>query len=68
MYNPEFDEIRPYNDNELPAVFEALAVDPHFRKMAQYVYPNEPYEVLVQKMKACKTKLEFQKITSYPFI
>lgn len=68
MYDPEFDEIRPYNDNELPAVFEALAVDRHFRKMAQYVYPNEPYEVLVQKMKACKTKLEFQKITSYPFI
>ncbi|KAA6314007.1 hypothetical protein EZS27_035311, partial [termite gut metagenome] len=27
----EFDDIRPYNDDELPQVYEELAVDPIFR-------------------------------------
>ena len=29
----EFNEIRPYNDEELPQVFEELIADPLFRKL-----------------------------------
>lgn len=61
----EFDEIRPYNDEELPAIFEELIADPAFQKVATDVIPNVPFELLAQKMRACKSKLEFQKAFCY---
>ncbi len=34
----EFNEIRPYNDEELPQIFEELIADPAFRKAATELY------------------------------
>lgn len=65
METTEFDEIRPYNDEELPAVFEELIADPAFREAAAGVIPDVPFEVLAQKMRGCKSKLEFQKTFCY---
>lgn len=64
----EFDEIRPYNDEELPAIYEELIADPAFQKAVQGVIPNVPFELLAQKMRACKTKLEFQKTFCYDLL
>lgn len=68
MNTAEFDEIRPYNDEELPVIFEELIADPAFQKVATAVMPNVPFEQLAQKMCACKTKLEFQKIFCYTLL
>lgn len=65
METTEFDEIRPYNDEELPAVFEELIADPAFREVVAGVIPDVPFEILAQKMRACKSKLEFQKAFCY---
>ena len=35
----EFNEIRPYNDEELPQIFEELIADPAFRKAATGAIP-----------------------------
>ena len=61
----EFNEIRPYNDEELPQIFEELIADPAFRKAATGAIPNVPFELLAQKMRACKTKLDFQEAFCY---
>ena len=61
----EFDEIRPYNDEELPAVFEELIADPAFQEVVAGVIPNVPFEMLAGKMRTCKSKLEFQKTFCY---
>ena len=61
----EFNEIRPYNDEELPQIFEELIADPAFRKAATGAIPNVPFELLAQKMRTCKTKLDFQKAFCY---
>ena len=58
--NTEFDEIRPYYDEELPQVFEELIADPAFRQVVTAVLPGVPTEVWAQQMRACKTKQEFQ--------
>lgn len=63
--NVEFDEIRPYRDEELPRVFEELIADPAFRQAVDAVMPGVPFEVWSQKMRACRTKLEFQKTFCY---
>ncbi len=61
----EFDEIRPYHDEELPQVYEELIADPAFRHSGRAVMPGVPFEALAQKMRQCKTKLEFQKNLCY---
>lgn len=64
----EFDEIRPYHDEELPQIFEELIADPAFRQAATTVIPGVPFEVLAQKMRTCKTKLDFQKAFCYELL
>lgn len=56
----EFDDIRPYYDEELPAVFEELIADPGFRKAACAVMPGVPFEQIAALMRANCTKREFQ--------
>ena len=56
----EFDEIRPYHDEELPAIYEELIADPAFRQVAEAAMPGIPFEALAIQMRACKTKQEFQ--------
>lgn len=65
MNTTEFDEIRPYHDEELPSIFEELIADPAFQKAACDAIPNVPFEQLAQKMRSCQTKLEFQKAFCY---
>jgi len=40
----DFEEIRPYNDEELPQIFEELIADPAFRRAAATVLPDVPFE------------------------
>lgn len=63
--NTEFDEIRPYHDEELPQVFEELIADPAFRQVVGAVMPGIPFEAIAQQMRACKTKFAFQKTFCY---
>ena len=61
----EFDEIRPYYDEELPAIYEELIADPAFRQVAEVALPGVPFEMLAAQMRACKTKQEFQVAICY---
>lgn len=65
MNTTEFDDIRPYNDDELPLILEELIADPAFQKAACSVIPNVPFEMLAQKVRACHTKTDFQKTFCY---
>ncbi len=66
MSTTEFDEIRPYDDEELPRIYEELIEDPAFRTAVSVVFPDIPLDLLARKMRGCKTKLEFQKAFCYP--
>lgn len=66
--NVEFDEIRPYHDEELPQIFEELIADPVFRQAVSVAVPGVPFELLAQQMRACKTKLDFQKVFCYDLL
>ena len=64
----EFDPIRPFEPEELPVVYDRILADKQFLQVLAYLYPNVPMEILEQKIRACKTNLEFQKAFSYPFL
>ncbi|MBP6066551.1 MAG: acyltransferase [Bacteroides sp.] len=61
----EFDEIRPYNDEELPQVIEELIADPAFQDAACTAMPGVSFEVLAAQMRTCHTKEDFQKAFCY---
>ncbi len=64
----DFDEIRPYYDEELPEVFEELIADEAFRHVVKVAFPGTPFETVAARMRACKTKLEFQQAVCYQFV
>ena len=55
-----YDNIRPFEPEELPAVYDRLLADPQFKAVISYVFPGVPFETLAAKMKACATNLDFQ--------
>lgn len=63
-----FNAIRPFEPEELPEVFERLLGNAQFAQVVAYVFKDVPFDMLAQKMRACKTNLEFQVAFCYPFI
>lgn len=56
----EFDTIRPWEPEDLPEVFDRLLSNDQFKQVLAYLYPQVPFEMIAQKLKACKTNLDFQ--------
>ncbi len=64
----QFDAIRPFEPEELPEVFDRLIADEQFRSVIGIVFPNIPFEGIAQKMRQCKTNLDFQVAFCYGFL
>lgn len=64
----KYDEIRPYEPEELHEVFTRLSINSDFDKVISFLYPGLPKEAIVGKMLQCKSNLEFQIIFAYPFL
>lgn len=64
----KFDSIRPFEPEELPEAYARLEQDAQFRQVIAYLYPQVPFEAVMQKMKLCTTCLDFQKAFCYPFL
>ena len=64
----DFDAIRPFEPEELPTAFERLLADRQFQQVLDYLYPQVPHERIGEKMRACRTNLEFQKAFCYGFL
>jgi 1-acyl-sn-glycerol-3-phosphate acyltransferase len=58
--NPEFDDIRPYYDDEVPAAINRLVEDPEFKRVVQFIFPDGNWEKFKARMQAFKTKYDFQ--------
>lgn len=64
----QYDEIRPYSPEELPAVLSELLEDPMFTAIVQNFFQGVPVEAQKAKMLSCRNNLEFQKAFIYPLI
>ena len=64
----EFDDIRPYNPEEIPSVVNELANDPLFKDAITQALPDMPFEAIIAKAKQCKSLLEIQKTFVYSFL
>ncbi len=64
----EFDTIRPWEPEDLPEVYDRLLSNEQFKKVVAYLYPQVPFEMVAQKLRACKTNLDFQLAFCYDFV
>ena len=60
METSQFDDIRPYNVEEIPAAMQRIAFSSSFPFLASYVYPDEPLETVRERIANYKTVREFQ--------
>lgn len=63
-----FEEIRCYNNNEVPEVLERLSNEKQFMKLLSTIYPLLPKEQIKQRLLSYKTNYEFQIGMVYPFL
>lgn len=69
MHTPkEFDDIRPFEPEELPEVYNRLLDNQQFQRVLSYFYPDIPLEKIGARMRACTTNLAFQKVFGYEFV
>lgn len=64
----EFNDIRPFEPEELPLVYDRLLANEQFQAVLKYLYPNVPVEMIGAKMRQCATSLDFQKAFCYTFL
>ena len=64
----QFDSIRPFLPEELPAVFDRMLQNEQFQQVLAWLYPGVPMAAIGEKMHQCKTNLEFQKAFCYGFL
>lgn len=68
MPGNEFDAIRPYHQNEIPAALNRIASNPHFRQLLNYLFPPEKHEEIINSLKYFSTTENFQKEVMKPVI
>ena len=59
----DFDDIRPYNPDEIPAAMQRIAHSSSFPILAAYVYPDEPVEQVRSRIAGYHTVRQFQEET-----
>ena len=64
----EFNEIRPWEPEDFPIVFDRLLNSDQFKKVLDFLYPGVPVEMIEQKLRGCKDNVDFQKTFVYPFL
>jgi len=57
----DFDDIRPYNADEVPAAMQRIAADDMFPRLCDFVFPGKPVEELRQRVAQLQTVEDFQR-------
>lgn len=55
-----FEDIRPYRDEEVPAIMQRVTERPTFPLLMSYLYPEVPPEAIAQQMRQVRNVAEFQ--------
>jgi len=64
----DFDDIRPFLSEELPAVYDRLLQDAEFRGVLSYIYKETSPQQVAALIRSSKTNLEFQHNLVYPLL
>lgn len=60
MPMPDFEELRPYNDEEVPAAIDRIVSDLYFPWLVNNLAPHKQVDDVIEEFKKIKTVREFQ--------
>lgn len=66
--NPQFDEIRPFRDNEVEKVIKSLCEVPYFSNIIRKIMPSVPVEAVLAKLKTITSVKQFQAEFILPYL
>ena len=55
IVSPNFDDIRPLNNNEVKDAIESLIANEEFKRALRYIKPDLDWEEFSAAMRACQT-------------
>jgi len=58
--NPEFDDIRPYYDDEIAPVIERLVKNPQFKEAVRFILPGKDWRQIAQTLQSFTDRRDFQ--------
>lgn len=64
----DFEQIRPFTDEEVVPVIEQLCKEPYFVGILGYIFPGSPATEVLEKLRTIKTIDEFQQRFIIPFL
>jgi 1-acyl-sn-glycerol-3-phosphate acyltransferase len=64
--NPNFEDIRPYCDEEVPSVIERILQNDGFSRLLRYVYPDGSLNSIKENIHSVRTINDFQAKVAHP--
>jgi len=64
-FESEYNKMRPYRDNEVPAAIERIIDTAPFRQIVSYLYEGRNIDEVLKELSQIKTVLDFQLIFSH---
>uniref|UniRef100_UPI004056B946 1-acyl-sn-glycerol-3-phosphate acyltransferase n=1 Tax=Alistipes sp. TaxID=1872444 RepID=UPI004056B946 len=68
MQEDLYSDIRPYNDDEIPAALERIANDPFFVPAVNFAFPDADMERIKEVVRTCKTVEQMQERVMFSII
>jgi hypothetical protein len=64
----DFEDIRPYNDDEINPALNRLISDPFFRHIPDFFFPDQEFEMIKRQLSLISSAHEFQEKFMYPLL
>lgn len=61
-----FDEIRPFNEQEIPAAIKHILADKTFLRIVHWLFPDKPENIITENLQSVSTSDDFQSRVMYP--
>jgi hypothetical protein len=69
MYTEQdFEDIRPYNDDEINPALHRLTGVPEFSKVLEYIFPERNKEDIIAELKGVHSAIDFQRKFMHPLV
>jgi hypothetical protein len=68
MVEDSYSDIRPYNDDEIPAALERIVNDPFFVPAVNFAFPDADMERIREVVRTCKTVDQMQERVMFSII
>lgn len=65
---PEFDDLRPYHDEEINPALHRIAAVPEFSRILEFFFPERKKEDILTELKSIHTAAGFQQLFMHPLV